>query len=75
MATPEENLAAMQALYASTIAALTAAMASTAPNITVDGISVDRMGYIRELRQTLVDLAKIPGVAQLEIFNVTSVAR
>jgi hypothetical protein len=60
MPTPLEKL---QTLYSTTIDKLTEAFATIGPNITVGGVNVDRMGYIRELQSQLKGLREIPGVA------------
>jgi hypothetical protein len=46
MATPYENAAAS---YASVTAKIAEVLASPLPNITVDGVSIDRLGYYRML--------------------------
>jgi hypothetical protein len=52
----------LQALYAATLTKLETAMATVGPNITVDGVTIDRLGYIRELQDQLKELEKKPGV-------------
>ena len=59
MATTTQRL---QALYDTTLTKLETAMLTVGPNITVGGVSVDRMGYIRELQAQLKALAEMPGV-------------
>ena len=52
----------LQALYDTTLTKLEEATAAVGPNITVGGVSVDRMGYIRQLNEQLKELEKKPGV-------------
>ena len=59
MATVTERL---RALYEQTLTKLEEAMAAVGANITVGGVSVDRMGYIRELQAQLKGLEDKPGV-------------
>lgn len=60
MATP---LARYQALHAQTLTKLEEAIAFAGPKYTVPGgATFDRMEYIKDLRATLAELEKIPGV-------------
>ena len=59
MATVTERL---RALYEQTLTKLEVAMAAVGANITVGGVSVDRMGYIRELQAQLKAFGEMPGV-------------
>lgn len=52
-----------QALHSLALSKLEAAMAAAGPKYTVPGgATLDRMEYIKELRQELAELEKIPGV-------------
>lgn len=73
--TPEQTLASLQAIYAQVLANIAAAEAASGPNYSVDGVSVDRQGYLTSLYQRLANLQKIPGVAQQQIFTLTNTAR
>jgi hypothetical protein len=73
--TPASNLQQLQQLYAQLLVNIAAAEASSAPNVAVDGVSIDRVGYLNNLYERLERLQKIPGVAQTPIFNHTSTAR
>ncbi len=73
----KDRLTRLQSLYDLTLTKLEEAMGQSAPNITVDGVSVDRMGYIRELQSQLKAYADMPGVVPevKPIFTVIGVAR
>lgn len=51
-----------QALHSQTLSKLEEALAAVGPNLSVGGVSVDRMAYIRELQSQLESLEKKPGV-------------
>lgn len=75
MATESENLIALQLVYANLLANIAAAEIAAGPDVSVDGVSIQDGAYLSGLYARLAQLQKIPGVAQLPVFQVVSVAR
>lgn len=75
MATEAENLATLQLAYAQVLANILAAELAAGPDVSVDGVSIQDGAYLSGLYARLAQLQKIPGVAQLPIFEVVSQAR